>query len=330
MQNQAFNTVKLGIFVLTGLFLLILSLYILGKNRNLFGVGFELKTHFEEVNGLVTGNNVRYAGIDVGSVTGVDILNDTVIEVAMSIDRKMRDIIRRNAVAALGTDGLVGNRVVNISPGKGEAPFAVSGDQLASRKEVSTENMLQTLSRTNENIAVITAELREVVHRINTSAQLSELLNDRTMSADLKASAENLRRATAKASDLMSQASGTLSLAYEGEGALATLLTDTALAGDLRVAVQKISEVEESADRLVLHIDEAAKMVNENLQYGQGPANALLRDSLLTYRLHTTLENVEKGTAAFSENMEALKQNFLFRRYFRKLEKAKKKETESR
>ena len=59
MQNQAFNTVKLGIFVLTGLFLLILSLYILGKNRNLFGVGFELKTHFEEVNGLVTGNNVR-------------------------------------------------------------------------------------------------------------------------------------------------------------------------------------------------------------------------------------------------------------------------------
>ncbi|HMQ87535.1 MAG TPA: MlaD family protein [Flavilitoribacter sp.] len=330
MQNQTVNTVKLGIFVLTGLFLLILSLYILGKNRNLFGVGFELKTHFEDVSGLVTGNNVRYSGIDIGSVTRVDILNDTVIEVVMSIDRKMHNIIRRNAVAALGTDGLVGNRVVNISPGKGEATFAVSGDQLISRKEVSTENMLQTLSRTNNNIAVITEELRAVVHRINTSAQLTELLDDRTLSANLKASVENLRLATAKASDLMTQASGALSLAYEGEGTLATLLTDTTLADGLETAVRKIREVEESADRLVQHIDQAAKVVNDNLNYGQGPVNALLRDSLMTYRLHTTLENVEKGTAAFSENMEALKQNFLFRRYFRKLEKAKKKEGEGR
>lgn len=325
MQNQSINAVKLGIFVLTGMLLLILSLYILGKNRDFFGARFELKTHFEDVNGLVPGNNVRYSGIDVGSVSEVVILNDTVIEVTMSIDKKMKGLIRNNAITALGTDGLIGNRVVNISPVGGNAPFVAGGELLPSREEISTQAMLQTLHRTNENIAVITEELRTTVHRINTSAQLTELLEDRTLSVNLKASLVHLRETTEKASALMTSANETLALASKGEGTLATLLTDTTLALELRQAVKKIKSVETSAERLADDLDAIAGSIDKDLNQGQGTVNALMKDSVMADRLRQTIDNVEKGTAAFNINMEAMRHNFLFRGYFKKQEKEKKK-----
>lgn len=325
MKKSITNTVKLGLFVLTGMFLLILSLYILGKNRKLFGASFELKTHFENVNGLVSGNNVRYSGIDVGSVSEVVILNDTVIEVTMNIDKKMKTFIRSNAVVSLGTDGLIGSRVVNISPGAGDAPLVAGGELLPSREEISTQAMLQTLHRTNENIAIITEELRATVHRINTSAQLTELLEDRSISANLKASLVHLHETTEKASALMTSANETMALASKGEGTIATLLTDTTLAAELQQAVRKIKTVESSAERLANDLDAIAISVDKEMNQGQGTVNALLKDSLMADRLRQTIENVEKGTAAFNVNMEAMRHNFLFKGYFKKLEKEKKK-----
>jgi phospholipid/cholesterol/gamma-HCH transport system substrate-binding protein len=332
MKNQTIDSIKLGIFVLAGLFLLIITLYVLGKNRSLFGGALELKTHFRAVNGLVVGNNVRYSGIEVGSVQDVVFINDTVIEVTMDLDKKMKDIIRTNAVASLGTDGLIGNRVVNIAPGKGEAPFVQDGDLLRSKEELNTDEMLRTLRHTNENVAVITEELLITLRRINSSAQLTELLDDRTISANLKASLVHLRETTQKASALMSEASSllgetsqTLSLASEGKGTLATLLTDTTLAMELRQAVQQIKTVEASATQLVSNLDAIVTSVDRDLNSGQGTMNALLKDSLMAAQLRQTIDNVEKGTAAFNTNMEALRYNFMFKGYFKKLEQEKKK-----
>lgn len=328
MKKSTFNSIKLGLFVLAGIFLLTFSLYILGKNRKLFGASFELKAHFEDVNGLVEGNNVRYSGIDVGSVSDVVILNDSVVEVTMNIDRKMKQVMRSNAIASLGTDGLIGNRLVNISPASGAAPFVSGGELLPSKEEINTQAMLQTLHRTNENVAVITEELRATIHRINTSTQLAELLEDRSISANLKASLLHLRETTEKASALMSSATETLALASKGEGTLATLLTDTTLVVELEQAVRKIKSVETSAERLVNDLDAIAVSVDKDMNQGEGTVNALLKDSLMAERLRQTIDNVEKGTAAFNENMIAMRHNFLFKRYFKKLEKEQKKQAE--
>ncbi|MCW5925121.1 MAG: MCE family protein [Saprospiraceae bacterium] len=325
MQKHTANSVKLGVFVLTGIFLLVLTLYILGKNKGMFGASFDLKTHFRAVNGLVKGNNVRFSGIDIGSVKNIVFVNDTVIEVTMSIERKMKSIIRSNAVASLGTDGLIGNRVVNIAPARGEAPLIKEGDLLPSKDEINTDEMLQTLRRTNDNVAVIAEELRSTIHRINTSAQLTELLEDRTMSANLKASFAHLHEATEKASALMTDASATLTLASQGKGTLATILTDTTLSQEIRQVVQKIKQVEESADRLANDLNQVVVSVDKDYNTGQGTVNALMKDSLMAAQLRQTIDNVEKGTEAFSQNMEALKHNFLFKRYFKKIEKEEKK-----
>ena len=187
------------------------------------------------------------------------------------------------------------------------------------------DEMLTTLRRTNDNIAAISDELLLALRRINSSAALTELLNDRTIPANLKASLTHLHETTEKASALMNEAGATLALASEGRGPLATLLTDTTLASEVQLAVRQIREVESGAERLASDLNKVVASVDRDFNQGSGTVNALMKDSSMADNLRRTLENAEKGTAAFSANMEALKHNFLFRRYFKKLEKQRKK-----
>lgn len=326
MKKKSVNTIKLGVFVLTGLTLLIISLYLVGKNKSIFGTQFELKAHFKDVNGLLAGNNVRFSGIDVGSVVDITILNDTVIEVTMNLNKDIIGFIRNNSVASIGTDGLIGNRVVNIEPMGGNRPFVKSGERLPSREEVSTEKMMQTLNRTNQTVSKIADEVLATVQLINQSSELTSLLNDKSLSLNLRRSLENLYKTTQKTSLLMDHALSTFKLASEGEGAIATLLTDTTLSTELRQVVSQLNTLENSAARLVKDLNGVVESVEKDLNQGSGPVNALMRDSVMADRLRATIEHAEKGAAAFAQDMEALKSNFLFRGYFKKLEKQAAKE----
>ena len=169
MANRTFEHVKLGIFVITGLFLLILFLYMLGKNQSIFSSRFEITAHFENISGLVPGNNVRVSGIVVGIVEEIQLINDTLVTVTLALDDNMRTVVHKNALASIGTDGLIGNRVVNILPAKDPAPFIEPGDTLQGQKDISTEAMLRTLDKTNQNVLVISQQLRETLSRINTA-----------------------------------------------------------------------------------------------------------------------------------------------------------------
>ena len=324
MKTQKNETVRLGIFVLSGLLLLILTLYMIGKNRGMFTDSFVLKTHFRAVNGLISGNNIRYAGIEIGAVESVVFLNDTTIEVNMNIQTKMSNIIRQNAVASLGTDGLIGNRVVNISPGLGEAPLAKVGDVLPSQEEVSTDAMLRTLAHTNDNIAVIAEDLRVTVHHVSTSAQLTRLLDDLSLSNNLKASLQHLHETTEQSAVLMADLTQTFAKATKQEGTLATFFTDTTLAGQLKQTLQNIQTVEGNAERLMQNLNQTISNVDKDLNQNKGTLGVLLKDTTLSNSLRHTLNNVEESTEALKLNMEALKHNFLLRGYFKKMEKQKK------
>lgn len=116
MAKQGENNIKLGVFVLAGLIVMIFAFYMIGANTSMFGGSFKLKARFSNLNGLVEGNNVLFSGIQAGTVKSIDIINDTTIEVTMLIDSKVHGFIHNNAEAAIGTEGLMGNKVVNILP----------------------------------------------------------------------------------------------------------------------------------------------------------------------------------------------------------------------
>jgi len=327
MAKKIVNTVKLGVFVLAGLLFLIFLLYMIGKNRHLFGPAFTLKARFENVQGLVPGNNVLFSGIEVGTVKKINIISDTVIEVVMLIDDKMQTIIRKNAVVSIGSDGLMGNKVINITPARSAAPLVTREELLPSHKAVSTDDMLQLLSKTNQDVAVIAAQLKLTVQRVNNSTAIWAILNDETLPQQLRASAANVQLATARAAVVANDLEAIVSNVKQGKGSLGAVLTDTAFAVTLNDAIKKIKGVGERADELAVSLNAVVAGVKQDINTGKGPVNALLKDSAMVVKISSSLDNIRKGTDAFNQNMEALKHNFLFRGYFRKLEKQKKKET---
>jgi phospholipid/cholesterol/gamma-HCH transport system substrate-binding protein len=326
MANKAINNIKLGGFVLAGLLFLVLLLYMIGSNQNLFGDTYILKARFENVQGLVPGNNVRYAGIQTGTVKEINILDDTTIEVMMVIEKEMLHIIRKNATASIGTDGFVGNKLVNIHPSHQPAATAIEGDILLSKRSVSTDDMLQTLSKTNGDIAVIAAELKTTVQRINNSAGLWKLLNDESIPKDIRRTLANIRSATARANDMAGSFQSVAADIKNGKGSVGMLLKDSAIVNNLNEAILKIKSVGTEADSLVEEVNKLVAGIQEDKNNGTGPVHAIFKDSAIVIKLNTSLDNIQKGTDGFNQNMEALKHNFLFRGYFKKLEKQKQKE----
>jgi phospholipid/cholesterol/gamma-HCH transport system substrate-binding protein len=324
MANKLNNNLKLGSFVLAGLFFLVLLLFMIGKNKNLFGNTYVLKARFENIQGLVAGNNVRFSGLQAGTVKKVTILNDTTIEVTLLIETRMKRIIRKNAQAAISTDGLVGNKVVNISPAHQPASLAEEGDILLSKKAVNTDDILQTLSETSKDVANIATELKTTVMRFNNSNGLWALLNDETLPQNLRLSLANINLATTKAGLITNNLNDIVLNVKNGKGSVGKLLKDTSFAYNLQEAILKIKAVGEEADSLAGEINKMLAGIQHDINYGKGSVNALFKDSLMVVKLNNSLDNIQKGTDGFNQNMEALKHNFLLRGYFKKKERLKK------
>src|SRR5690242_20144671 len=129
METGTSQNLRLGIFVVAGIMVLIIGLYFIGENRKMFGKSFKLYANFRNVKGLRTGNSVRYGGIDVGTVKKIDIINDTLIRVDLEVEEKLKSVIRKNALTSIGSDGLMGNTLLNIEQGSEPAPFVKDGDE---------------------------------------------------------------------------------------------------------------------------------------------------------------------------------------------------------
>lgn len=325
MARKLINNIKLGTFVMAGMLFLVLLLYMIGKNRNLFGSTYVLKARFQNVQGLVTGNNVRFAGIEVGTVKRIKILNDTSIEVTMIIEKKMQAIIRKNSLVSIGTEGVVGNKVVNITPAREPAALAVEGDLLVSKKALDTDEMLQKLFNMNNDVALIAENLKTTIQRINNSSGLWNLLEDESIPRDLRHSVANIRQATAKAGLMANNLHDIVSDVKEGKGSMGAILRDSSFAINLNSAVEKINKVGNEADSLANEINRLVLDLRKDIYDGKGTVNALLKDSAMVNKLNESLDNIQKGTDGFNQNMEALKHNFLLRGYFRRQEKQKKK-----
>lgn len=328
MAKRILNNIRLGIFVLTGMFFLILTLYFLGKNRNLFGSTFSLKAEFKNVSGLRAGNNVRFAGIEVGTVKKVKILSDTLIEVTMMIDTKVKNFIFKNAEANIGTDGLMGNKLVNIIPVRERAPQVEDGDLLISKRVTDTDEMLVTLDRTNQNIAFISEQLKESVQRLNQSKGLWDLLNDQTLSPNLRSSLNNIQQTSVKARELVNHLNGLVIDLKNGTGSVGELLRDTIFSHNLNQAIYKIQDVGEKANTLSEKLVDLADSINADVENGKGALQLILTDSVFANTIRTSVDAIEKAANNFNQNMEALKHNFLFRGYFKRLEKEKTKRSE--
>jgi phospholipid/cholesterol/gamma-HCH transport system substrate-binding protein len=324
MRNKTIDNSKVGLLVITGLIFLVFTLYMIGKNRNLFGSTFTIKAMMTNVNGLVPGNNVRFKGMDVGTVKDIKIVSDTAIQVMMTIDEKMKYYIRKNAIASIGTDGLMGNKLVNINSSETPAPVIEPNDVIFSRRPIETDEMLRTLNTTNNNIERISSNLYEITVKLNSSQSLWTLLSDTVITRDLKMAVRNIRDAGANTADVT--AKNIVSQLDNGQGIAYKLFSDTTLSARLDHSIQQIQQASTQA---AVAMKDVKAMIG-NIQQGEGTIGLILADTVARQSLLRSVQSIEQGTGRFNENMEALKSNFLFRGYFRKEAKRERKISDSK
>lgn len=321
MAKKTINYLKLGLFVVAGIGFLIVLLYVIGRNQNMFGKTFVLKARFENVHGLMRGNNIRFGGVNAGTVGNVDVINDTTFEVTLLVKSKFRGHIHKNARVNITTDGLMGNKLINIIPARTAAPLVDGGDVLLSTKSPDTDEMLEVLANTNKDVAFIAQQLKQTIERVNTSKAVWDILNDETLPTNLRASLLRMKSASENLDQLTTNLNLIIYDVKSGKGTVGELLTDTVIAANINDAINKIKNIGNSADSLSTRINVLVSSIDHQINQGEGTVNALLKDRQMKEKLDRTLKNIELGTKAFNDNMEALKHSFLFRGYFKRVQK---------
>jgi phospholipid/cholesterol/gamma-HCH transport system substrate-binding protein len=321
MNKNKLNNVQLGFFVMAGTLFLIIALYMIGNNRNLFDRTIDISATFYNVNGLMEGNSVRFSGIDVGTVKSVEIASDTSVKVTMVIHRNVQKYIKKTSVASVGTDGLMGNRLVNITTGSGFSPAVEEGDVLVAYKAVETDAMIRILNKTNLNLADITDDLKKITQKLNNSKGLWKILGDTTVAENLRESIRGIRMTSDNAARFTRNLNMLLTDLQQDKGIVNFLLKDTASSRQLRTSLADIQAASEKARTAAGDLS----VMTGKMKRGEGAAGVLMSDTVFANDLKKSMRNVRTSTEKLDVNMEAMRHNFLFKGYFKDLEKEQKK-----
>jgi phospholipid/cholesterol/gamma-HCH transport system substrate-binding protein len=314
MKTTTSNNFRLGIFVAAGTAVLVMALYLIGSNRSIFSNTIKISSQFYNVNGLMAGNNVRYAGIDIGTVDKIMIENDSSVNVYMVIEKKHAGFIRKNAIASVGTDGLMGNKLININPGSRTAPLIQNGDVIASLRPVENDEMIRTLNTTNENLEAITNDLRNFTSRLNKDKGILKLIEDSVSAENIRLTLEAIRKAAMNANDITLQLNRLATGLNNGEGLAGALLKDTIMSFELKAALRNLEQATDSINKISADMSDFSGRLNDK----DGLLYAVTSDSLLTGNVKEGIANLKTSTLLLNENLKAMRKNFLFRKYFRK------------
>src|ERR1700756_2964214 len=193
MKTTSSQKIKIGVFALVGLAVLIGAMYLIGQKKNLFSSTFKVYGKFKNVNGLVIGNNVRFAGINVGVVDDIAIVNDSTVKVSLTLNNTVRKFIKRDSKMSIGSDGLMGDKLVIIAPGGLTSNEGVKeGDELNAINPMDIDKVMNKLTRIADNAGDLIQNLSEITAKVNSGkGSLGKLLNDDKMSKDLDATVKS-------------------------------------------------------------------------------------------------------------------------------------------
>ncbi len=308
---------KLGFMVLAGMVFLVFSLYMIGKNQNIFGTSFQLYADLENINGLLPGNNVRFRGMDIGTVSGVEMLDDQTIRVGLLIHKSKQQFIGKNYEVTISTDGLMGNKVLQILVVNGDFAPVEEGDVLGASLVSGTNELMGRLDRSGEYLEKSLINITAITERLNSNNLLWDFLSDEELTLEIKKTLGEFRQAGTAARKMTQAGEEILTHLQEGEGLVHTLFTDTTMVSSFEQSMHALAR---STDQAAVLMENLAQ-ISANLEDGKGTAGMLLNDSSFQEHVSQLMVELRESSEKLNENLEAMRSNILFRRYFRKQEK---------
>lgn len=327
--------IRLGLFIIGGLALFVVAVFLIGKQKNLFNPVFKITATFANVSGLQVGNNIRFAGINVGTVDNISIINDSSVKIDMLVRRNVKQFIKSDCKVAIGSEGLIGDRLLVIAQGSVDAPLAKEGQQLASTEPIETDAIMKSLQITANHAEVVSKELANVMLQINSgNGTLGKLIHNTEIADNLTRAMLNLKastngiQATANNANIISKDLAIImNNINSGNGTLGRLIQDSTIAGDFGASLLNLKHTTNGLQTTTQNIEIVSKelaAIMANINSGNGTLGKLIQDSTIAGNFNETLSNLKRSTQGLDDNMQAIKESIFFKGYFNKKEAAKK------
>jgi phospholipid/cholesterol/gamma-HCH transport system substrate-binding protein len=322
------RSVIVGIFVLLGIAILIVTIFTLGAQKKTFVKSFTLNAVFSNVAGLLKGSNIWLFGVKVGTVKKISFYGDAQVLVTMSIELDAEPHIHKGAFAKISSDGLIGNKIIVIYGGDSTSPIIEKNDFLVVEQSISTDDMLATLQRTNQNLLAITTDFKSISKKIDSGkGTIAKLINDATMADKIGSTIDhlqttmgNLNAASVDSKLVLANLTHFTAKLNTPGNSVNDLVSDTAFYNNIKITLTQLQSSAKNVVQLTANLQATTSKLNQQ----NNPVGVLLNDSSAANNLKTTLKNLESSTQKLDEDLEALQHNFLLRGFFRKKEKAAK------
>lgn len=258
MKTSVSQKIKIGIFTIAGILLFVIGIFLIGSKQNMFSRTFSIYGTFKNVGGLEVGNNIRFAGINVGTVQDIRIMSDTVIRVDMMMKEDVRQFLKADAVASIGSDGLMGDKLITIASGSAnETNLLSTGARIRTLDPIDFDRIISQFTDVASHAEIITRELAGMAVQIREgNGTVSKLLYTDDLSKSLEATAYNAKVITGSLADIASHI-------QSGQGSVGSLIYTDSLANALESAGMK-------ADAAMTTIQEGAYGFSENMKALQG------------------------------------------------------------
>ncbi len=289
--------IKLGFFIIIGLVFFVVTIFYIGSKSNLFTPTIKIYTTFSSVSGLLEGNSVRFAGIDIGTVQNIEITASDKVVVTMIIQSDVKKFIKKDSEVSIGSEGLVGNKIAAISPGTPESPSVKDGDEIKSVQPVELSDIFKSLNESTINAQKISADLADIVAKVNNGeGTLGQLVNNDRLYRTLDSTITGFSIATGQVNIVIKKVASSI---------------DT-ISGDITQLTSKIRSITGDIAEISRKMNSSESIVGTLLTDTAFARN--LKDVIVNANM--TTQNLEMGSFSFAQNMEALKHNFLFKGYF--------------
>lgn len=292
--------IKLGFFIIAGLALFLFAIFYIGGQQNLFTNTIMIYSDFETVSGLSEGSSVRYSGIQVGTVESIGITGVNKVTVAMRIKSSEKQFIKTDSRILIASDGLVGNKIVNISKGSQDSPEVKDGDFLPSETPAEIQDIIDNLNESTKGAQKVAKEIAEIVTKVNEGeGTLGQLINNKSLYQNVDSLMNSYAAITGKINQIVYKVSGTIDQVSTEFSSFSVSLRN--ITGDI-------------------------EQITAKLNSNQSLVGTLLTDTAFANDIKGIIENtnattynLEQGSLGLYQNMEALKHNFLFKGYFEDL-----------
>lgn len=323
------RAVIVGIFILIGIAIFVITILTLGGQHKTFEKAITVRAIFEDINGLQKGNNIWFSGVKIGTVKKISFYGTAQVEVDMNIEESARQYIRKNAKARISSDGLIGNKIIVIYSGAARSPSVENGDMLGVEKAPNPDEMMSTLQSNNKNLLEITNDFKVVSKGIaEGKGTAGRLLTDDKLINDLQATMVLLKQSSSNAQKISSSVADYASQLHK-KGTMANdFVTDTIIFNRLKATAVQMQELSATANSVVNNLNNATNGLNTSLNNRSTPVGMLLHDEDAAADIRVTLRNLQTGSQKLDDDLEALQHNFLLKGFFKK--KAKMEAQESK